>query len=82
MSAAPAGTAQLRAARPPQAPAKGRYRLSSLINIPNRLVKPGELIEKDLEKLNSADGKRPQVYGDATGGHGGLLPTAGGAAGC
>ncbi|KAK4047012.1 hypothetical protein OIV83_005698 [Microbotryomycetes sp. JL201] len=35
---------------PPAAPIKGRYRLSSLINVPNRLIRPGSLIEKDLDQ--------------------------------
>ncbi|KAM0787653.1 hypothetical protein ACM66B_003717 [Microbotryomycetes sp. NB124-2] len=35
---------------PPAAPIKGRYRLSSLINVPNRIVRPGSLIEKDLDQ--------------------------------
>jgi hypothetical protein len=50
----------LRPARPPRAPAHtGRYRLSSLANLPSRITKPGELIERELEQ-------RPQLYGNAT----------------
>lgn len=37
----------LAAASAPHAPPKGRYRLSSLLNVPNRLLHPGELIEKE-----------------------------------
>lgn len=57
-------SAIIRPARTPRAPPHtGRYRLSGLANLPNRLVKPGELIERELEQ-------RPALYGKATAGEG------------
>lgn len=51
----------IRPAKAPRAPQKGRYRLSSLLDVPNRLLHPGQLIEKELEK-------RGMPYGGATAG--------------
>ncbi|GAA6022365.1 hypothetical protein JCM11491_003236 [Sporobolomyces phaffii] len=53
------------AARPlPPAPPTGRYRLLELLHMPNRLVHPGELIEKRLEKRQPPNEK----YNGATAG--------------
>jgi hypothetical protein len=45
-------------ARPlPPAPPKGRYRILELLHAPNRMLHPGQLIEKRLEKRH-ASGER------------------------
>ncbi|KAK4056831.1 hypothetical protein OIO90_002081 [Microbotryomycetes sp. JL221] len=52
----PAVTQRPAAGRAPLlAPPKGKYRLSNLVNVPNRLIRPGSLIEKDLEQLEKRD---------------------------
>lgn len=35
-------------------PPKGRYRLGALLKAPNRFFHPGQLIEKELEKVSSS----------------------------
>ena len=51
MTMKPTTTTPTSTARPlPPAPPTGRYRILELLHAPNRLVHPGQLIEKRLEK--------------------------------
>lgn len=43
---------------PPTCPPKGRYRISEVAKLPNRIVHPGKLIEKDLLSESTASDPR------------------------
>lgn len=49
---------RLRRRQPPTCPPKGRYRISEVVRLPNRIVHPGKLIEKDLLSASTASDAR------------------------
>jgi hypothetical protein len=49
---------RLRRRQPPTCPPKGRYRISEVAKLPNRIVHPGKLIEKDLLSKSTASDSR------------------------